>query len=101
MGSDSSLTIEGCDAGFSVLDYYAQRQTSVAQMISNVINRGVYAYDVGLYFSHSNAFHDTSLAGAAAPNPSGTLPIFLVPEGTPGNKPVLKSFCPNGQCSTN
>ena len=81
-------------AAYTVSDYYSHsKQTSVAQMIANQLKRGVYGYEVGTYFSHVDAAHDPYIDGRDPLNPQKSryvtpnLPMYLVPEGTPGNKP--------------
>ena len=97
----AALTLSGCNEGEIVDDYYAQTTAAIAQLISNVINRGVYAYEVGVYFSNTDVYHDQSVMGATAPDPTDGLPVYVVPEGVPGRKPQLKPFCPNGSCPSN
>jgi hypothetical protein len=95
IGSNASIVINGCSAGVTLYDYYALFETSIAQLISNQTQRGVYAYTVGMYFSLNDAAHATSKNYTGEPNPlPASLPLYLVPNGPPGHKPSPKPFTP-------
>ena len=95
----TAIRLNGCMAGTTILDHYAGYPTSIAQLISNQLNRGVYAYDVGVYFSQKDANNDQHFSGVSVTkNPPDALPMYMVPEGTPGHKPAMKPFCPRGIC---
>jgi hypothetical protein len=91
VGPNAAILINGCDAGYLILDHYVHRFTSIAHEIAGQTHRGVYAYDVGVYFSHLDAAHDPFVDGKI-PNTqksrqvSGTLPIYMIPEGAPSHK---------------
>jgi len=98
LGTNAAMLINGCNAGLSVYDIYARYTTSIAQWISNTVKRGVYAYDVGMYFSQKDADHDkffngTDAKGNSRPMPN-SLPMYMIPEGTPGQKPRPFGFTP-------
>jgi hypothetical protein len=91
-------------AGKPIKDYYVGF-TSIAQRISNWVQRGVYAYDVGTYFSQQDADHDTHFNGLDPIIVNGqvqyvsrklprSLPMYMIPEGVPGHKPPYKPFEP-------
>jgi hypothetical protein len=88
LGPNAAIWLNGCDAGKD-----APGGSSIAQLISNQLHRGVYAYDVGTYFSSSNAANDTSINGIGLKAPLD-LPVYMVPEGTPGKKPDYIPFTP-------
>ena len=99
LSSSSSIRLNGCKAGTELFDYYKQYEVAIAQLISNQLNRGVYAYTVGVYFSQLDAAHDPLRTGTdATKNPPDALPMYPVPEGPPGHKPQPKPFCPGGKC---
>jgi hypothetical protein len=92
IGIHAAVEINGCDAGMTILDHYANRLTSIAHEMSGHLQRGVYAYDVGLYFSHLDADHDPFFDGrdpvtGNSRTVTATLPVYMVPEGAPGIKP--------------
>jgi hypothetical protein len=82
----TAIRLNGCQAGQRVYDYYAQGPTSIAQLISNQLQRGVYAYEVGTYFSSKPAATDPYFDGKGRYAPS-ELPVYMVPAGVPGHKP--------------
>lgn len=87
LGQNASVTLNGCDAGVRTPD----GGPSIAQLISNQLRRGVYAYDVGMYFSSKNAANDPHRNGVGRNGPID-LPVYMVPEGTPFNKPAPIPF---------
>lgn len=95
---NTSLLINGCTAGVALFDYLAQTYTSIAQLIANNIRRGVYAYTVGVYFSQQGIADDPWVTGTDFKGNPRTipesLPIYMVPVGTPHNKPNPKGFTP-------
>jgi hypothetical protein len=99
LSATSAIRLNGCKAGAAILDFYKQYKVAIAQLISQQLNRGVYAYTVGIYFSQLDAAHDPLTSGTdATKNPPDALPMYAVPEGPPGHKPQPKSFCPGGNC---
>ena len=106
LGTNASMWINGCDAGLTEFDTdYNNQQIAIAQLIANNLNRGVYAYAVGAYFSHLDAAHDPYYDGQDPTHPgkarkvSEVLPMYLITEGRPGEKPSFLPFCPGGVCS--
>jgi hypothetical protein len=106
LGNNTSITINGCQAGLTDYDTdYNGRLISIAQLISTNLNKGVYAYAVGVYFSHLDAAHDPFYNGEDPTHPgksrkvSENLPMYLISAGTPGDKPHLLPFCPSGICA--
>lgn len=67
-------------------DRFDPGYVSIAQLISNQLHRGVYAYDVGTYSSPYGVATDPYADGFGRQGPS-TLPDYLVPAGTPRHKP--------------
>jgi hypothetical protein len=65
----------------------------------------VYAYGTGIYFSHVDAAHDPYFNGEDPNHPgksrkvSEVLPMYLIPAGTPGDKPLILAFCPAMMCA--
>jgi hypothetical protein len=93
IGTSASILINGCRAGVVVRDYYANYPTSIAQLISNQTQRGVYAYTVGMYFSLNSAQTATSRNYLGEPDPlPASFPLYLIPVGPPGNKPLTQPF---------
>jgi hypothetical protein len=88
IGPNAAIWLNGCDAAVD-----APGGSPIAQLISNQLHRGVYAYDVGTYFSSSNAANDKSTNGIGLQAPLD-LPVYMVPEGTPGHKPDYIPFTP-------
>jgi hypothetical protein len=88
LSSNTAIRINGCDAAFATKqnDYYAHYPTTIAQLLSKQLSRGVYAYAVGMYFSSLPANQDPYVSGRGRQGPN-TLPDYLIPEGTPGQKP--------------
>jgi hypothetical protein len=94
MGANAAMTVNGCNAGEIIFDTLYHGQTAIAQLISNNIKRGVYAYEVGMYFSQQDAQHDRYRTGNGRIEPE-VLPTYMVPEGVPGHKPNANSFTPH------
>jgi hypothetical protein len=70
--------------------------TSIAQQIANNTKRDVKAWKKGLYFSLNDAAHATSSNFKGEPDPVPTvLPLYLIPNGTPGSKPDPTLFFPH------
>jgi hypothetical protein len=95
IGPNAAFAISGCQAGLTIFDTSynggSGGSISIAQLISNNIKRGVYAYDVGIYFSQLDAQHDPHRTGLGL-YPPNALPMYMVPEGAPGHKPTLIGF---------
>ena len=90
LGSNAAITLNACDTGITE----PGQGPPIAQVISNQLGRGVYGYAVGMYFSSYNPASDPSRTGAGKNAPSD-LPVYMVPEGPPGNKPSPIPFVPN------
>ncbi len=88
LGPDASVWLNGCDTAVD-----AQGGSSIAQLISNQLNRGVYAYDVGVYFSSYTIANDPYTSGNGRKAPAD-LPVYAVPVGAPHQKPNYKPFTP-------
>jgi hypothetical protein len=74
-------------------DYYAHYALSVAKMLSMQLARTVYAYKVGMYFSQQDAGNDQNFSGTSVTKAlPDSLPMYLIPEGTPGHKPSPMPF---------
>jgi hypothetical protein len=88
------MWINGCQAGLTIFDTGYNGYVSIAQLISVNLNRGVYAYDVGMYFSQLDAQHDKHANGTG--QPPNALPMYMVPLGAPGRKPSPLACRPTG-----
>lgn len=86
LSDSTSLWIFGCAPAEVVFDYFANNWISIAQLISNVIQHGVYAYDVGVYFSHKDANHEDVKFRTGILD--SNLPVYMVPVGGPPKKPM-------------
>jgi hypothetical protein len=71
---------------------HAPGGSSIAQLMSNQLQRTVNAYYVGTYFSSSNASNDTTFGGL--PQGPSDLPDYMVPVGPPHRKPQYIPFVP-------
>ena len=92
MGPNAAFTVNGCKAGVDVDDYYWLAPTSIAKGLSLVTQRGVYAYQVGMYFSQLDAAHDNHVTGEGLAHFPSTPPIYMVPVGAPGRKRAASLF---------
>jgi hypothetical protein len=92
LSKNTAIRINGCEAGERVYDLYAQLFTAVAQMIAQQLKRGVYANEVGAYFSQLDAAHDNHVSGEQLKHPPNSLPMYVVPAGVPGRKPDPTPF---------
>jgi hypothetical protein len=102
IGSNAAITLNGCEAGYTIYDHYAFQWTSIGQLVSTNTQPGVYAYKVGEYASLNSAANATSKDYTGEPNPIPfTIPLYMIPLGTPGHKPAPVSFCPSGSCPAN
>ncbi len=95
LGQNAAMWINGCQAGLTILDTSYNGYVSIAQLVSVNLNRGVYAYDVGMYFSHLDIQHDKYTTGVGR-RISNVLPIYMIPEGVPGHKPNPLACRPTG-----
>jgi hypothetical protein len=86
LGGNAVFTINGCEAGLTIDDYLSQTRTAIAQPIANNLKRGVYAYDVGMYFGPNDIQDDRYRTGVGRIAPA-VLPVYMVPDGAPGHKP--------------
>ena len=87
LGSNAAITLNACDTGITE----PGQGPPIAQVISNQLGRGVYGYAVGMYFSSYNPASDPSRTGAGK-NALSDLPVYMVPEGPPGNKPLANTI---------
>jgi hypothetical protein len=99
LGPNASITLNGCNAGAKTPGY---RRPSIAQLIALQLQRPVFAYDVGVYFSHEDADHDSHYNGMDLVNGhevvrkvSWGLPMYALPEGVSGHKPRMTQFKPH------
>ena len=74
------------EAARRIDDYFSNSPTSIARPIANNLQRGVEAYDVGLYFSPYDAHDDPDRTAIGRSGPS-ILPVYMVPVGVPHHKP--------------
>ena len=95
LGQNAAMWINGCQAALTIFDTSYNGYVSIAQLISVNLNRGVYAYDVGMYFSQLDAQHDKNITGNGR-HPPNALPMYMVPEGAPGHKPNPLACRPTG-----
>ena len=61
--------------------------------MSNHLNRGVYAHNLGVYFSSYTNVNDPYVSGDG-PKAPVDLPVYAVPEGAPHQKPNNMRFTP-------
>ena len=88
--NDASMWLEGCESA-----NIFGGPTSIAQLISNNIVRGVYGYKEGVYFSHKTIADDLNVTGGDR-NVSAVLPVYMIPNGTPHSKPLPRACVPGG-----
>lgn len=103
LGSNITLAINGCRAGVVVAgnpsDATGISTTPIAKVLARQLQIKVTGYMVGTYFSLNSAANATSKNWLGEPNPLPTsTPMYLIPEGPPGNKPLPKPFCAIGSC---
>jgi hypothetical protein len=103
LGSNITLAINGCRAGVPVAgnpsDSTGVSSSPIAKVLARQLNIRVTGYTVGTYFSLKNAANATSNNWAGEPNPLPTsTPMYLIPEGTHGNKKPPTAFCAIGSC---
>jgi hypothetical protein len=84
LSNNTSIVLKTCHAG---LPPQSGGGNSIAQLLANQLNRGVYAWKVGFFFSHN--------PNATAPHgmPSETQPMYFFPEG--GSNIAPCAFLPN------
>jgi hypothetical protein len=84
LSNNTSIVLKTCHAGLPPISGGGH---SIAQLLANQLNRGVYAWKVGFFFSHN--------PNAMAPHgmPSETQPIYFFPEG--GSSIAPCAFLPN------
>lgn len=90
LGSNAAMWLKGCQSAVKF-----GGPTSIAQLISNNITRGVYGYDVGTYFSHDTIANDRYVNGKGRTT-SEVLPIYMIPAGAPHHKPLPLACVPGG-----
>jgi hypothetical protein len=93
LGGNATFTGDGCDAGFIIDDILYHGRIAIAQLMANYLNRGVKMYAVGTYFSRYDSKHDITYNGNNRLAPTD-LPVYLIPDGAPGNKPDPIPFTP-------
>ena len=86
LGSNATITLNGCDTGTDV-----SGGDSIGQLIWNQLKRVVFGYKTGLYFSPLDAAHETMFVRQVGPS---DLPTYMVPLGKPGDKPLPRRFPP-------
>jgi hypothetical protein len=91
LGPFASIWLNGCNAGLDIYDAYAGYTTSIAKGLSIILHRPVYAYDVGTYYSQSDAANDSHYDGRGLLAPQ-TPPAYAVPAGPPSHKPGYDLF---------
>jgi len=84
LSSNTAIILKTCHAGLPPIRGGGH---SIAQLLANQLNRGVYAWKVGFFFSHN--------PNATAPHgmPSETQPMYFFPEG--GSNIAPCAFLPN------
>ena len=83
LGPNTTITVKACNAGLRPIKGGGN---SIAQLIANQLNRTVYAWKVGMFFSNDPT--------AAVPTKaSGTQPLYMLPLGGSRVSPCL--FRPN------
>ena len=104
LGVNAAMILKGCNtiakvAGvFSGQDLYGTSQSAIANVIARQIERRVFGYPVGTYFSQVSAQDATTFGWVKGKDPLPQLPMYLIPEGTPANKPPLYVCDPVGAC---
>jgi hypothetical protein len=99
IGTNAVITLNGCEAGLNWYDHYVFQYTCIAQLVSTNTQRGVYAYKDGEYASLNPAATATSKDYTGEPDPIPfTIPLYMIPLGTPGKKPAPLPFLPGGNC---
>ena|SRR5258708_1255794 len=96
LGAKATITLNGCNAGLETPGH----RLPIAKLLALQLQRTVFAYDVGVYFSHQDADRDTHFNGMddlsngnqAERTVTWGLPMYAVPEGPPGQKPRPKQF---------
>jgi hypothetical protein len=99
LGSNITLAINGCRAGVVVAgnpsDVTGITTTPIAKILARQLRIKVTAYMVPTYFSLNNAANATSTNWRGEPNPlPASTPMYLIPEGPPGNKKPPAAFLP-------
>jgi hypothetical protein len=99
-----TFTINGCRAAKKVSgdpsDASGVTQTPIAKIIARQLNIRVTGYMVGTYFSLHSAATATSADYKGEPkNLPEALPMYLIPEGPPGNKKAPACFVAVGECT--
>jgi hypothetical protein len=103
LNSNITFAINGCRAGKKVAgdpsDASGITQTPIAKILARQISIRVSGYLVGTYFSLHNAATASSSNYKGEPDPlPQSLPMYLIPEGAPGNKKAPTAFCAVGNC---
>jgi hypothetical protein len=86
LGMNAAVWLNACNAAL-----WFNGHEPIAQLISNQLNRGVYAYEEGMFFSTDP--NEKALNGQKLPNPPDHVPIYMIPEGAPP-KPTWIPFQP-------
>ncbi len=81
LGSNATITLNGCDTGTDV-----SGGDSIGQLIWNQLKRVVFGYKTGLYFSPLDAAHETMFVRQVGPS---DLPTYMVPLGNQVTNPYL------------
>jgi hypothetical protein len=95
LGSNTSVVINGCESAKTIYDATVKGYTSIDEMLSYNLGRGVYGYEVFVHFSQVPASQDTTTFGLAGTLPDA-LPMYMVPDGSPRSRPGLLGCTPSG-----
>ena len=86
LGSKAAIWLNGCNAGSD-----APGGSPIAQLVSNQLQRGVYAYDAGMYFSATTAANDSIFAGEGKNAPTDLPSIWFQTENNITSRPMSLS----------
>jgi hypothetical protein len=76
LGAHAAVWLNGCNTGL-----WYNGHKPIAQAISNQLNRGVYGYEDGMFFSKDP--NEKAINGIGLPDPPDHLPMYMIPEGAP------------------
>jgi hypothetical protein len=114
MGPSAAMRLFGCNTSYTIPNdtynaaahYFTSSEFSIAELLAGSLNRGVYGYEVGMYFGVTDIQHDPWIKGVDKRGKPrkvpDQIPMYMIPEGTPGRKPNPLSCRPNaGHCTAN
>ena len=93
LGTNAAVLLNGCrtlkhtEGLLNATDVYGTSSQPIAKLLKRQLQRGVYGYSVGTYFSNLDRFHEKKFGYLRGQDPPAQLPIYLVPEGVPFHKP--------------